>query len=156
MKLVAIFKSEEAFQPVEPLLKTSEVFSSEPYHPKLGPNGLLPAGVWGGVIGAVVGAAMAAGVFYVVNLRTGHMSIITFAPIGIILFGIAALFSITGVLIAFLREAGLLTTRLTLPEHIRCAMSHGAVAVTVDNATPELEESLQRAGARTEWLDSRP
>ena len=152
MKLLAVFEVEQAFRPVDLEGQDYELFSSEPIDPKPVPNRLLPAAVWGGVVGGILGAAMAAGVFYVVNLRTGHMSIITLAPIGIILFGVAALASITGVLVAFLREAGLLTTRLTLPTRVLTAMSHGAVAVMVKGATPEVEKSLQAAGAKTEWL----
>jgi len=152
MKLLAVFEVEQAFRPVDLQGQDYELMSSEPIDPQPVPNKLLSAAVWGGVIGGVLGAALSVGVFYVVNLRTGHMSIITLAPIGIILFGVAALASITGVLVAFLREAGLLTTRLKLPARVLTAMSHGAVAVLVNSPSPELEKLLQAAGAKTEWL----
>jgi hypothetical protein len=152
MKLLAVFENTRAFRPMLLEGETFELYSSEPLHPEPVPNNLLTAAVWGGVIGGILGAGLSVGVFHIVNLRTGHMPIITLSPIGVIFFGIAALASIAGVLIAFLREAGLLTTRLKLPSRVLTEMSHGAVAVLVTGPTPDLEKSLQAAGAKTEWL----
>jgi hypothetical protein len=112
------------------------------------PNHLLKAAVWGGIVGAAAGAALAVGVFYVVNLHTGHMEMITLAPIGIILFGIAALTSIAAVLFELLREAGLLRRDLELPADVRAELVHGSVAVLVPSATPEIRKLLADAGAR--------
>jgi len=125
-----------------------EIFSSEPLHTQQVPNHLLAAAVWGGIVGALAGAGLSVLVFYIVNLHTGHMQIITLAPIGIILFGIAALTSIAAVLLELLREAGLLRRDLELPEDIRAELAHGSVAVLVRSATPAIRKILNDAGAR--------
>ena len=150
MRLLAVFDdSTAAITTMAKLGGTAyEVFSAEPLHPPEVPNRLLPAGVWGGTLGAAGGAGLAVFVFYIMNLRTGHMEMITLAPIGIILFGIAALCSIAGVLVMLLHEAGLLTHRLVLPAEVRDQLTGGAVALLVPAPGPGTEQILREGGAR--------
>jgi hypothetical protein len=150
LKLIAVFEDGTAARAAMTQIPAAdcEMFSSEPLHTPQVPNHLLKAAVWGGIFGALAGAALAVWVFYIVNLHTGHMEMITLAPIGIILFGVAALTSIAAVLLELLREAGLFRRDLELPEEVRAELVHGSVAVLVPSGTPEIRKSLLDAGAR--------
>jgi hypothetical protein len=150
MSLLAVFENAAAARLALSQIPAAdrEVFSSEPMHTPEAPNHLLTAAVTGGIVGAIAGAGLAVGVFYIVNLHTGHMEMITLSPIGIILFGIAALTSIAAVLIELLREAGLFRKDLVLPDDVRAQLVHGSVAVLVPADTPAIRQTLSAAGAR--------
>jgi hypothetical protein len=150
MKLLAVFEDGAAARSALSRITAGEyeIFSSEPLHTPPVANHLLKAAVWGGIAGAVAGAGLAVFVFHVVNLHTGHMEMITLSPIGIILFGVAALTSIAAVLVELLREAGLFRRNLDLPPDVRAELVHGSVAVLVQSGTEEIRKSLSDAGAR--------
>ncbi len=150
MKLLAVFDNSTTARSAMAQVSAAdcEIFSSEPLHTPQVSNHLLKAAVWGGIAGAVAGAGLAVWVFYIVNLHTGHMAMITLAPIGIILFGVAALTSIAAVLFELLREAGLFRRDLELPDDVRAELVQGSVAVLVRSATPEIRQILSDAGAR--------
>jgi hypothetical protein len=150
MKLLAVFDNGAAARSAMSQIPSGdcEMFSSEPLHTPEVPNHLLKAAVWGGIAGAAIGAGLAVFVFYIVHLHTGHMETITLSPIGIILFGIAALISIAAVLFELLREAGLFRWDLELPDEVRAELVQGSVALLVRSATPEIRQILNDAGAR--------
>ncbi|GEM_PF-5053120 len=149
-KLIGVFNTGEAARAA--MLRLSgadcEIFSSEPLHSPAVKNHLLKAAIWGGLIGGASGGALTVFVFTTMGLKTGHMAMITLSPAGIIVFGLAALASIAGVLFELLREAGLFGGTLDLPHSVRKEVTHGAVVVLVRSATAETRQILESQGAR--------
>lgn len=79
-----------------------------PEHEAAAPGSRI--GLWafaGGLLGAAGAISLVAYTFLTMNLRTGHMDILTLAPMGIITFALTALGAVAGTLAGFLHEAKL-------------------------------------------------
>ena len=108
----------------------------------------------GGIIGGASGAALVVWTSQVVNLPTGGMPIIAWAPVGIVTFALAGLGAVAGTIFNTLRAAGMPDFKGELydPDCYREVAAGGfllAVPGAPDARVPQVRQVLVEAGANT-------